>query len=161
MTTEKIIEYITSRDNHKIWESACKIIELGQNHKKISPLVKFLPEIKEITVGLNMGGMFAPNQRFVDFAIKTIEFHKETKECYCGLFVEKYKLTNDVIDRELLYDGFNPNNEAKKGNVKILDTIRIENKWVDFYLVKCLKCQKQYKVEEREGHYMWWKWIRL
>ena len=38
MTTEKIIEYITSQDSHKVWESACKVIDLGQDHEKITPL---------------------------------------------------------------------------------------------------------------------------
>ena len=61
-----------------------------------------------------MGGMFAPNQRFIDFAVKTIEFHKEDKECSCALFAEKYKLANDVVDRELQYDCFNPNKEVEK-----------------------------------------------
>ena len=160
MITEKIVEYITSQDRQKVWESACAIIDSGQDHRKIEPLIKYLSLISETTINLNMGGGFAPNQRFIDFAIKTIEFHKNREGCSCKLFVEKYKLTNDIMNREIQYEGFNPKKEVEKGNVKILDTIHIEEKWVDYYLVECTKCLTKFKVEEREGHYMFWNWIR-
>lgn len=158
MTTEEIYEYIISRDQDKVWKSACEIIDSGQNHRKIKPLVEFLPLIVERTKNLNLGGMFASNQRFVDFAIKTINFHKNEKVCYCGLYVEKYFLTNDIVKRELQYECFNPNKELEKGNIDIIDIIRIENKWIDYYKVECKKCKKRYKVEERDGHYMFWNW---
>lgn len=47
MTTEEIIENITSRDTNKVGKSACEIIDIGQDHDKIVPLLKFLPLIKE------------------------------------------------------------------------------------------------------------------
>jgi hypothetical protein len=144
-----------------VWEASCEIISLGQNRDKILPLIKHLTEIKQKTAGLNMGGGFAPNQRFIDFAIKTIEFHKENKGCPCALFVEKFKLTGDSIDREIQYECTNPNEEAEKGNVKILDIVHIEKKWVDYYLAECLRCGQKFKVEEREYHYIWWKWTKI
>ena len=125
------------------------------------PLVEYLPQIKEKTIGLNMGGAFAPNQRYIDFAIKTIEFHKENKECSCALFVEKYKLTNDVVSREIQYECFNPQKEVEKENVEIVEKIVIPEKWITDYVVKCLKCGQKFKVEEREYHYTWWNWIRI
>lgn len=48
--------------------------------------------------------MSASNQRFVDFAIKTIEFRIEQKYCYCELYVEKILLTDDVMKRRLQYE---------------------------------------------------------
>ena len=161
MKTEEIIKGITSRDSHEVWKSACQIIEVGQNHKKIEPFIEFLPLIIKKTKNLNLGGMFASNQRFVDFAIKTIEFHKNEKECYCGLYIEKYILTNDIIKRELQYECFNPRKEVEKGNINIMESIRIENKWIDYYIVECEKCKTKYKVEEREGHYMFWDWNKI
>lgn len=161
MTTDEIIKTITSKDEHQVWKSACEVITIGQNHQKIEALIKHLPIIKENTKNLNLGGMFASNQRFVDFAIKTIEFHKIERNCYCGLFVEKYFLTNDAVKRELQYECFNPNNEVEKGNITIVETIQIDNKWVDYYLVKCNICKQLYKVEEREGHYMFWNWSKM
>ena len=161
MTTEEIINDLISRNEHKVWKSACKIIDYGINHTKVEPFIEFLPLIIKETKNLNLGGMFASNQRFVDFAIKTIEFHLEQKYCYCELYIEKYFLTNDVIKRELQYECFNPKNEIEKGNINILETIKIQNKWVDYYLVECKKCLKKYKVEEREGHYMFWDWKKI
>jgi hypothetical protein len=161
MTTAEILENITSGDGTKVWESACKIISLGHNHDAIVPLIEYLPLIKSSTAGLNMGGAFAPNQRFIDFAIATIEFHESTNKCPCALFIKKFRLTNDIAKREIKYECFNPNKEAEKGNVKILDTVYIEKNWVDYYLVECIKCKTHYKVEEREGHYAFWTWMKI
>jgi hypothetical protein len=161
MTTEEIVEHITSRDAHKVWGSACAIIESGQDHQKVEPLVKYLPLIKEATNNLNMGGGFAPNQRFVDFAIKTIEFHTNKTTCSCALFVEKYKLTNDVVEREIQYECFSPAKEVEKGNIKILDTVLMDGKWIDYYVIECVKCSTRFKVEERQGHYMFWNWAKI
>jgi hypothetical protein len=101
------------------------------------------------------------NQRFIDFAITTIEFHQDNESCPCALFIKKYKLTNDVVKREIQYEGFDPNKEAKKGNIKIVDTAYIDNNWVDYYMVECAKCATHYKVEEREGHFMFWRWLKI
>lgn len=145
MNTEEIIEEITSRDTHKVWRSSCHIITISQNHEEIRPLIEYLSEIKKKTKGLNMGGAFAPNQRFVDFAIKVLEFHKDSCECPCSLY---------------LGHGVDPNKEVAKGNVKMIETVRIDGKWVDFYTVSCEKCGEEYRVIEREGHYMWWEWAK-
>ena len=106
-----------------------------------------------------MGGAFSPNQRFIDFAIRTIEFHRNRKECTCNLYVENFKLTNDIIERKIQYESFSPEKEEEKRSVKILETVRIVNKWVDYYIVKCTKCAELFKVEEREGHHMFWNWL--
>ncbi len=90
-----------------------------------------------------MGGAFAPNKRFVDFAIRTIEFHRDSDECPCCLYLEH---------------GVDPNQEVKKKMITITDTVRIEDKWVDFYLAECARCRKEFKILERESHYMWWDW---
>ncbi len=148
MTIEEILEKITSGDTHKVWESACKIISLGQDHHSIVPLIPFLPSIIKKTKNLQMGGVIAPNQRFIDYAIKTIEFHRDSNACSCNLYLGPDSITP------------NPNIEAKKGNIQILDTVRIEGKWVDFYQVKCQKCNQLYRVIEREHHFMWWGWTK-
>lgn len=158
MTTEEIIENITSRDTYKVWEAACEIINSGQDYDTIAPLIEYLPVIKNSTAGLDMGGAFALNQRFIDFAITTIEFHAVSKKCPCALFTEKFRLTNDLVKREIQYEGFNPNKETEKGNVKILEIVYIDNNWIDYYIVECAKCTAHYKVEEREGHFMFWIW---
>jgi len=36
MTTEEIIDEITSGDTHKVWSSACEIINLGQEPTELN-----------------------------------------------------------------------------------------------------------------------------
>ena len=106
MNTQEILDKITSRDTHKVWESSCEIISESQNFEEIFPLIDFLSIIREKTKNLDMGGALAPNQRFVDYAIIIIEFHKKKSACSCRLYLEEFEL-ND------------PNKEQKKGNVSI------------------------------------------
>ena len=146
ITTEGILRDITSRDTLRVWESSCRIANLSQDRDKILPLIPYLPEIQSKTSGLEMGGVFAPNQRFVDFAIKTLQFHRDSRECPCSLYSG--------------LDGFNPPSEEKKGNVKILSTVREHGGYVDYYKVRCCKCGQTYKVIERDYHYTWWGWTK-
>ena len=147
MTTEEIISKITSKDTTKVWEASCKIISLGQDKSEIEPLIPHLSSIIEKTKNLEMGGALASNQRFIDYAIKTIEFHRDnSNSCTCSLYLAPDSVAPD------------PNNEVNKNYITILDTITIENKWVDFYKVECKRCGQLYKVIEREYHFMWWGW---
>ncbi len=161
MTTKEIIEFITSQDSHKVWEAACRIINMGQDYDKIAPLIAHLPLIKAKTEGLHKGGGLVSKQHFIDFAIKTIEFHESSHECPCALYVKEYQLNNDVVTRMHQYDGFDPNREIEKGNVKILNTTLIQNNQGYSYLVECTKCEEKYQVEELEYHFQWWHWKRV
>lgn len=146
MDNKEIIEAITSRDTTKVWCASCAIISLSQDEVRIRQLILYLPEIKKKTEGLAMGGMFASNQRLIDFAIKTIEFYRDSLACSC-----------------ILYTGletFDPIKELEKGNILIMDTVRIESRWIDFYVVACQKCKQTYKVIERDYHYTWWGWMK-
>ncbi len=146
MTTAEIIDNITSRDTHKVWLAAGKIISLGQNREKILPLIEHLPEIIEKTKGLEMGGLYAPNKRFVNSAIRTIEFHRDSQSCPCTLFA----------DHET-----DPHKEVEKGNIEITETVYEKGNWVDYYLASCRKCSQKFKIIERESHYMWWGWAKF
>jgi hypothetical protein len=160
LKTEDVAK-ITSRDTHMVREASCEIISLGQMRDKITPLIEHLDEIKKETIGLDMGGAFAPNQRFIDFAIKTIEFHKEHSDlCTCALYTAKYKTNAVSPNMEFEYESTNPEKEQEKGNIKILQTTLIDGNWIDYYEVECLKCGQRFKVEERMYHYMWWRWIQ-
>ncbi len=157
MTVEEILSDIISQDTHKVWAASCEIIDSGHNYEKIKSLIRYLPLIKQRTFGLNIGGALAPNQRFIDFAIKIIEFYKDRKECPCSLYIEKYRITNDIIDRELQYESFNPKKEVEKSNIRIIDN-GIDNSKYVYYSVECVKCKTRFNVEERDGHYMFWNW---
>lgn len=161
MKQEELFNYITSRDCNKVWKSACEIIKHSHNKEFIKYFIPHLSTIIEKTNKLEMSGFFAPNQRFVDFAIKIIEFHKNKENCSCFLYIEKFHLSNSLSKKEIKYDGFNPKKEVKKENIIFITTCYINKKWVDYYLVECCKCKKRFKVEEREGHYMFWNWNEL
>ena len=148
MTSEEIIKDITSGDTHKVWSSSCEIISIGQSREKISPLINHLPLIKEKTNGLSMGGGFAPNRRFVDYAIRIIEFHKNNSGCTCELYADKYEC-ND------------PEKEADKKNVVIENVTMIDGSWIDYYILRCTRCGQRFKTSEGQGHYTWWQWTTL
>ena len=161
MTAAKILAYLISKDTQKVWEAACAIIAMGQDHTKIEPFISHLPLIQQATANLKMGGAFAPNQRFIDFALKTIEFHRDQNSCTCALYTAKYTSNISGTKRAIQYESFNPNKEVDKGNVKIMERVYLEGNWIDHYLISCLKCTQQFKVEEREGHYMFWSWKKV
>lgn len=148
MDTAEILEKITSGDGTKVWESAGAIIALSQDREQIATLLPYASLIKERTAGLDLGGAFAPNSRFVDYALRILEFHKKNPGCTCALYADTYECNN-------------PGNEVKKGNIAITDVVRIENKWVDYYVCRCLKCGQEFNTIEREGHYTWWQWTKI
>ena len=148
MTSEEIIEDLISKDITRVKKSACEIISLSQNQKALFPLLCYISQIKEETKNLEMGGALAPNKRFVDYAIKILEFHENKINCTCDLYIDKYECNN-------------PKSEETKGNIEIKTITRIEEKWIDFYVGQCKKCQQNFKIIEREGHYMWWGWTKI
>jgi len=147
MTTREIINKISSKDSHQIWESSCGIIALGQDREAIKPLLGLTNKIDDLTKGIELGGAFAPNSRFLSGAIETLKFHRDSDSCTCALYG--------------LHDCMDPNKEVDKEFIKIDNIIRIEDKWVDYYEATCTRCNQKFRVEEREGHYMWWAWRRI
>ncbi len=142
MQATQILADLTSRDVSKVRLAACEIISFGHDRDKVLPFATHVPEILEKTRGLKMGGIFAPNQRFVDHAVEIIKFHSEKEACPCALYVD------------YSYECYDPNREAEK------HLISLQQK-DDFYLCECLKCGRSFKVFEREGHYTWWEWQLL
>ena len=147
LTTREIINKISSRDSHQIWESSCEIIAIGQDREAIKPLLGLTNKLDSLTHGIDLGGAFARNSRFLSGAIKTLEFHRDSDSCTCALYG--------------LHDCMNPKKEVDKGFLVIDNIVRIEDKWVDYYEAICTRCNQKFKIEEREGHYMWWKWERI
>jgi len=144
MTTIEIVAGFTSKDPHEVWKAASEIVAFCQDLKTTEPLIPYLSEIRNNPKGLEMGGAFAPNRRFVDFSIKAIEFYKDSEDCPCFLYEE--------------LEVFNQQKEEKKEFIRIDKTVLLEGKWVDFYEAVCTRCEQKFKILEREGHYMWWKW---
>lgn len=147
LTTKEIINKISSKDSYQIWEASCEIIALGQDREAIKPLLGLTNKIDDLTKGVDLGGAFAPNSRFLVGAKKTLEFHSNSDACTCALYG--------------LYECMDPNKEVDKGFLKIENTVRIENKWVDYYEAFCLRCHMKFQIEEREGHYQFWTWKKI
>ena len=143
MDTDKIVEDLTSREVEGVRKSGWYIISNSQKEEIIKPLVPYLGDIYSQTRGLKLGGVFASNTRFAEFSIKIIEHYSKNESCSCTLFP-------DI--------GLDLNPEEGSNNVEILETVRIENKWIDFYGVKCRKCGQKYKVFVRDGHWIFYEW---
>lgn len=140
-----IFEDLTSKDSTRIWSGACAIRKL-RDKQELSDLAERIEEIREATNDVPLGGALRPNSSHLDFAIKKLEHVRFSPECLCSLY--------------MMDDLFDPNSEAKDGNVQIIGTTLIDEKWVDFYTCRCTSCDARFRVEEREYHYSWWAWKR-
>lgn len=147
---KRILKDMTSKDDKRIWRAASEIIHLGQEPERIRPLIYHIETMKKATQGIEMGGFIMPNKRLVDFAIKTLEFHRNEQDtCPCHLYA---KCSEDSI--------FEPEKEETKGYVTILNTIYDSNhQFINYYVVKCNKCGQTYYAKESWGHMRCWKWI--
>ena len=143
---EMILEDLLSQDSERIWYASCEIIHLGQERTRILPFVPHLAEIRQAAEYIALGGGLAPNRRFVDLALQTIQFHRDSEACPCCL----YPLPQgDCI--------FDPREEAERGYVCILDCTADEHYTGDC-LVQCTRCGKLFQITQEWGHFVWWRW---
>ena len=137
---EMILEDLLSQDSERIWYASCEIIHLGQERTRI------LAEIRQAAEYIALGGGLAPNRRFVDLALRTVQFHRDSEDCPCCL----YPLPKgDCI--------FDPWEEAERGYVCILDCTADEHYTGDC-LVQCTRCGKLFQITQEWGHFVWWRW---
>ena len=148
MNIDQIISDITSRDVAKIRTASSQIISFSQDKEKVLLLLPFRQLIIDKTSGLEMGGAFAPNKRFVDYVLNIIDFHASDQRCPCSLY------------SDFKYEGNDPNAEASKRNIKINEVVKAPDHWIDYYACTCLKCNQKFKTYERQGHYTWWEWVK-
>jgi hypothetical protein len=136
-----IVADMTSGDIQRIRTASCAIIYAGQNRDELKPLIPFIDRMQAATQSLNMGGMFSPNKRFPEYAIKTLAFHRDSTACTCNLYAGGY-------------DSFDPDQESKAGNIEILSTSD------DNYhlVVRCKKCDQPYDITEQNGHWIFYEW---
>ncbi len=140
-----IFDDLVSKDTTRIWSGACAVRRL-RDRGELAMLAEHIDEIKNATQGIALGGALRPNSSHLAFAIMKLEQVRGTQECLCSLYA--------------LDDQYNPSTEETDGNVQILETTLIEDKWADFYTCRCTQCDARYRVEEREYHYTWWAWKR-
>jgi hypothetical protein len=146
MTTEEILEFITSGNTGLVWPAVCEIVSICQDRKKMRLLVPHLPQIESRTIGLHIGLVFGANHKFIDFAIKALRFHRDSAECPCCLYSDLH--------------AFNPAEEEEKRNIIMLYRVYDGNKHVDYYLVRCRKCGQRFKVVETNDRDTCWGWTK-
>lgn len=151
MNTRKIINDLTSKDSQRIRESGLAVIQNSQNENVIESLIPYLSQIKQSTAGLELGGAFAPNDRFYKFPIEIIEFYKNRSsiwnrnpQCTCNLYLSKS------------YENYNPEKEAENEAIELI--VKLKGNWTQDYELKCLKCNERFYVSERHYHMIWWHW---
>lgn len=143
MDYKLIVDDMISKDVQRIRDASCRIIYAGQNRDTLKPLIPFIEQMRASTTDLYMGGMFAPNERFPEYAIKTLEFHRDSNECTCTLYAGRY-------------DGFDPDEESKANNIEIVS--RSDDRYS--LVVRCKKCHELYDVDVRWGHFIFHEWTR-
>lgn len=144
----EIVEDMLSKDANRIWVGSCAICSLSQNRTRIKELIPYRTRFETAACGIDLGGMLAPNSRFLDKALEIIEFHKSSKECPCVLRMDT--------------DFFNPKHLQEDGYIEILDKVYYkDSNYVDYYMVRCIDCNAKYKVYEEVGHMACWRWIKI
>jgi len=147
INVKEIINDFISRDVYRIRKAGAEIINNSQNENAIKKLIPYKWIIKLSTIGLELGGLFASNNRFYKFPLEIIEFHKRHKNCTCHLY----------LSESYLY--FNPEVQSQQKSLKL--NCKIKGNWTYDYEVECLKCQNKYHVSMRNHHVEWWKWTKI
>ena len=141
-SSRDIIKDMLSGDADKIWSASCAICSLSQNHDRVMELIPYKEKMRHATQNIDLGGAIALNQRFLRKAFEVMEVHEKGGECPCSLLGE------DSNPKYLLEDGY----------FELIDVVYSGSSYIDHYIIRCSRCKKMYKVEERMYHYMWWEW---
>jgi len=134
-----LLSDLTSRDPHRIWSATSAVTTL-RDPVQLDLLAAQLPEIRAQTAGIDLGGALLPNSERLKFVLHKLEYWRDRTGCLCRLYPDWLQ--------------FDPNREAKAGNIRILET----NLYERTYTCECALCGTRYTVEEGEYHYTWWKW---
>lgn len=150
---KETVKNMTSRDVGLIRKSGLEIINNSQNEDIIDLLIPYREEIFNATRDLKLGGAFATNNRFFEFPLEIIDFHKELtltdKEntvCTCDLYLKSYS-------------DFDPNKEGENPTVELF--AKGIGDYTHVYGLKCNKCNNRFHVSERHYHYVWYQWHPL
>ncbi|WP_102128300.1 hypothetical protein [Deinococcus planocerae] len=140
-TVNDLLMDLLSRDTHRVWSAACAVNVL-RDPPALTTLAEHLPEIERATEDLG-GGLFPNNERLRQ-AIYTLRAQRDGL-CRCWLYPE--------------FLTYAPLKEQEAGDVTVLSSDPPD--WHMDYHCRCAHCGTEYKVEQREGHLTWWKWLKL
>ncbi|MCX2746185.1 hypothetical protein OO013_20080 [Mangrovivirga sp. M17] len=142
---------MTSRDVGLIRKSGLDIINNSQNEDVITLLIAHRDDIYNATRNFDLGGAFATNNRFYEFPIEIIDFHRElilsnNTKCTCDLYFKSYS-------------DFDPNKEGENPTIELF--AKGIGDYTNVYGLKCNKCESRFHVSERHYHYGWYQWHPL
>mgnify|MGYP001552114095 CR=1 FL=1 len=138
-----LLDDLLSKAPTRIWSASCAIRTL-RDSALLAELATHIEQIRTSTQGIDLGGALRPNSSHLNFALRKLEWAQNSEGCLCGLYP--------------LDDLYDPNQEAKAGNIQILSTHYLENGYLDFYETECALCNTRFRVEEQDYHYTWWSW---
>lgn len=72
----ELLKELLSKDPQRIWSATSKIGKFSQDEDIINDLIEHYDDIKEVVNGVELGGMLASNQRFVDKMFEIIDHYK-------------------------------------------------------------------------------------
>lgn len=145
-TAESMLQDLLSGDSTRIL-TACGAILRNWDLQFLTELASHVPEIREKTKDVALGGALHPNSAHLANAIRRMEFARDCQGCLCTLYAD---------------DQFsNPSQESDRGHVKILETKLQDGNYVDYYICECQHCGARHQVTERDYHYTWWGWSRI
>ena len=146
MDANTVLQGFLSADAARIRGAAFDVLYAKHDAAKLSPLLPYADNIVEATRTIELGGVLIPNRIHVNEAVAVLRFYaQENVACSCQLFLSQY-------------EWYSPEHEVELGAISILDTQKIQGKWVDYYHCQCTRCQQEFKVSEGEGHGLWWHW---
>ena len=134
---EIIKKQLLSSDKYVVRKAVFAVIDLvlGPPKKRkafLSASYENLSLIKENTKGIDMGGIFAPGDRFLSRAIQIIEGNFSEK-CFCRLAIDEF--------------GPSANGLAKKGFILVQPDESI-NAYSRRGIIECPVCHKRYSITE-------------
>lgn len=142
MNTMTLLANLLSADpkkNSAAYRSVRKLHDL----KQLSQLAEHRDEIRAHARTLALDTSQSEDAATLEFVLHKLEHVKKSQECLCALY--------------LIDDLFDPADEARHGNVRILDTVRAGSA-IDYYECQCTHCGTRYQVEENEYYRTWWAW---
>lgn len=138
-----LLDDLLSKDPTRIW-SVSSAIRTLRDSALLAELATHIEQIRTSTQGIDLGGALRPNSSHLNFALRKLEWVRNSEGCLCGLYA--------------LDDMYDPPREAEAGNITILSTQYMEGGNVDFYNAKCNVCGTLFRIWEQDYHYPWWSW---
>lgn len=128
---EEILEDFLSKDARRIWSASGEVLNsVITNRDDIEALFPHLSEIRNATSGIDYGGAFLSNKRYLDKALEVIKESKGSG-CLC----------------EYAFTDYGQSVESLKNVGFILLSKKTEN-FITTGEVECSRCHQRYIAEE-------------